>query len=184
MQGTTSYSALVEKAIRFAIQAHQGQERKAQEGVPYVVHPLHVGMLLSRHGFPEEVVAAGVLHDVVEDTVSELEDMEREFGPEVAKLVAEVSEDKRLSWALRKQHTIDSIASMSDGARAITAADKLHNLADIARMEDLVGESTWEVFKKGKERTLEYYRSVSAEFSRHFDHPLAKELDELLTRWA
>ncbi len=168
-------------AVALALRAHAGQWRKGQEGVPYVVHPLHVGMLLARHGQEVDVVAAGVLHDVIEDSDVTLPEIVARLGPRVGALVAEVSEDKSLSWERRKQHTIDAIRAMSDGARAVTAADKVHNLADLrqllaARGADLV----WKLFKRGRGPTLDYYRRVHAELARWFPHPLTDSLAQEL----
>lgn len=178
------YSRLVEKAIAYSIRAHGGQERKGQPGVPYVVHPLHVGMLLARHGFAAPVVAAGILHDVLEDGGATRSDLAREFDPEVASIVAEVSEDKTRSWEERKQHTIDAIAAMSDGARAVTAADKVHNLADLERLLEARGSEVWSMFRRGRGPTLDYYRRVLDRLDRHFPHPLTAELALLLERIA
>lgn len=172
----SSFSPLVERAIAFAIRSHEGQERKGQPGVPYVVHPIHVGLLLARHGERPAVVAAGILHDVVEDGEVTIEELARTFDREVAAIVAEVSEEKSRPWEERKQHTIDAIASMSDGARAVTAADKVHNLADLRRLLAERGDSVWKLFRRGRGPTLDYYRRVLDELSRHFRHPLTDEL--------
>ena len=176
------YSPLVEKAIALSIRAHTGQERKGQPGVPYVVHPLHVGMLLARHGFPAAVVAAGILHDVIEDSAISREELALELNPEVAAIVAEVSEQRPRTWEQRKQHTIDAIATMSEGARAVLAADKVHNLADLARLLGVNGEEVWTMFRRGRAPTLDYYRRVLAELNQHFPHALTNEFADLLRR--
>ncbi|MBM4013844.1 MAG: bifunctional (p)ppGpp synthetase/guanosine-3',5'-bis(diphosphate) 3'-pyrophosphohydrolase [Planctomycetes bacterium] len=168
-------------AVALALRAHGGQWRKGQEGVPYVVHPLHVGVLLARHGQEVDVVAAGVLHDVVEDSEVTLPEIVARLGPRVGALVAEVSEEKAHSWERRKQHTIDAIRGMSDGARAITAADKLHNLADLGQLLAARGaEPVWKLFKRGRGPTLDYYRRVHAELARWFPHPLTDALGQAL----
>jgi (p)ppGpp synthase/HD superfamily hydrolase len=169
------YSPLVESAIAFAIRSHAGQERKGQPGVPYVVHPIHVGMLLSRHGARPPVVAAGILHDVMEDSGVARDDLARAFDAEVAAIVVEVSEDRSRTWEQRKLHTIEKIASMSDGARAVTAADKVHNLADLRRLLVLRGDEVWKLFRRGREPTLDYYRRVLEQLERHWRHPLTDE---------
>ena len=89
---------LKEKAKIFAINAHMGQIRKSEPDKPMIIHPISVGMLLEEYGYDESIVAAGYLHDVVEDTKYTIEDIENEFGPEIANLVMGVSEpDKSLS---------------------------------------------------------------------------------------
>lgn len=178
------FDPLVERAIRFALEAHRGQTRKGQPGVPYVVHPMHVGMILARHDFSPEVCCAGILHDVIEDcgiSQAELADL---FGSTVARWVDEVSEEKGLSWQERKRATIDSIASMSNEARAVIAADKLHNLADIEWQREDRGDAIWAVFSRGKDDTVQYYRSVAEELRIHFPHPITRELLSVVGRVA
>jgi len=170
----------LDRALALALRAHAGQVRKGQEGVPYVVHPLHVGLLLSRHGFGNDVVAAGILHDVVEDSDIGLPEIEAALGKRIAALVAEVSEDKSLSWEQRKQHTIDALASMSPGARAVTAADKVHNLADLRALLAARGPETWKLFRRGRGPTLDYYRRVHERLAALFPHALTDEIAALL----
>ena len=76
-----------EKAKIFAIKAHKGQIRKSEPDKPMIIHPISVGLLLEEYGYDDEVIAAGFLHDVVEDTKYTLEDIKKEFGDEVANLV-------------------------------------------------------------------------------------------------
>ena len=90
---------LTEKAKYFAINAHKGQIRKSEPDKPMIIHPISVGELLKEYGCDEQVIAAGFLHDVVEDTSYTLEDIQREFGEDIASLVKGASEpDKSLSW--------------------------------------------------------------------------------------
>lgn len=74
-----------------------------------IFHPFTVGMILQRAGANTNCVIAGILHDVVEDTKYTLEDIKNEFGPEIAKIVDEVSEDKSLKWKERKIEAINKI---------------------------------------------------------------------------
>ncbi|MED3562733.1 HD domain-containing protein, partial [Bacillus xiapuensis] len=98
---------VVENALQMAGKAHEGQYRKLTD-IPYIIHPVAVGMLLMKEGFAEDIVAAGILHDTVEDTDLTLEDIKQEFGEKIAEIVAGCSEpDKSLSWEKRKEHTIE-----------------------------------------------------------------------------
>jgi (p)ppGpp synthase/HD superfamily hydrolase len=83
---------LTRKAVRFGVERHRGQERDSDHA-PFVVHPLEVASLLERAGYPDHVVAAAVLHDVLEDTDTDRAGLEADFGREVAQLVAAVSDD-------------------------------------------------------------------------------------------
>lgn len=76
-----------EKVKLFAIRAHMGQVRKSEPDKPMIMHPIGVGMLLESFGYDDNVVAAGYLHDVIEDTKYTIEDIEKEFGNDIATLV-------------------------------------------------------------------------------------------------
>ena len=100
---------MINKAIAFAVKAHEGQPRKGTE-IPYIFHPLEVGMIVSRITDDEEVIAAAVLHDTVEDCDAvTLDDIRREFGDRVARIVGLESEDKDKSWEERKAATVRSL---------------------------------------------------------------------------
>ena len=95
----------VDLAIKVAAEAHRDQLRKGSD-TPYIVHPLAVGMILRQAGFSEEVVAAGILHDVIEDTSVTYNEIREKFNGRIAELVKSCSEpDRSLPWEQRKQHT-------------------------------------------------------------------------------
>ncbi len=126
----------MEEAMRFAAQAHAGQSRKGSD-TPYFEHVAAAGLILDRAGFSEDVVIAGLLHDVVEDTPVSFEEVAELFGATVSDLVRHCSEvktdelgDKR-PWIDRKRDHIAALASAPIEARGIILADKLHNLISI-----------------------------------------------------
>lgn len=136
---------MIDKAIQFAVVAHEGQYRKGTN-IPYIVHPVSVGFLLQSIGCDEEVIAAGLLHDTVEDTDTEVDDIKREFGERVASLVLSVSEpDKTLPWEKRKIHTIESLGQVGEDTLVITLADKIHNLRTLLLDGQQNGEEVWEI---------------------------------------
>jgi (p)ppGpp synthase/HD superfamily hydrolase len=95
-------------AKKFAIEAHKGQFRKADREKPMIIHPIEVANILESYGFDDNVVAAGFLHDVIEDTKYTNNDIEEKFGTDIESLVVGASEpDKSLSWEDRKKHTIE-----------------------------------------------------------------------------
>lgn len=100
---------LIDYSIYFATKAHAGQKRKSEPDLDMIFHPFTVGMILQRAGANTNCVIAGILHDVVEDTKYTLEDIKNEFGPGIAKIVDEVSEDKSLKWKERKIEAINKI---------------------------------------------------------------------------
>ena len=122
---------LLDTAIEVAASAHRDQLRKGTD-VPYIAHPYGVGLILARAGYDEEVIVAGILHDTVEDTDVTLEQVEEVFGARVAAIVRGCSEpDKGLPWEARKRHTMEQLGTASNEVRAVTCADKLHNLRSI-----------------------------------------------------
>ncbi|RHW38127.1 bifunctional (p)ppGpp synthetase/guanosine-3',5'-bis(diphosphate) 3'-pyrophosphohydrolase [Neobacillus notoginsengisoli] len=151
---------LIEKALRIAGEAHDGQFRKLTK-MPYITHPAAVGMILQKYGYGEELIAAGILHDTVEDTNLSLNDIEREFGPMIAKIVAGCSEpDKSLSWEERKAHTIEFLKDAPIEIRAVACADKLHNIRSIRYDVEQSGEEVWKRFKRGRKEQEWYYRRL------------------------
>jgi (p)ppGpp synthase/HD superfamily hydrolase len=113
------------RAAAWAADAHRGQERQV-DGAPFVLHPLEVALLLDQAGCGDEVVAAGLLHDVVERGAATIEEVRGAFGPAVADMVAVLSEDPGIAdYEARKAALRDAVASAGDGALAVFAADKL-----------------------------------------------------------
>lgn len=150
------FSATVEKALSVALAAHEGQRRKASND-PYVIHPLHVALVLARWGQDEDVIVAGLLHDVVEDCEGwDLARLEAEFGRHIARTVAELTEDKSKSWDERKRAGIDKVARMSPQAATAKAADKLHNLHSLALALRACSnpDEVWSRFRRDRETTL------------------------------
>ncbi|MBB6444474.1 HD domain-containing protein [Bacillus benzoevorans] len=172
---------LIDQAIKFAAIAHKDQTRKATN-IPYITHPFAVGMLLQKANCSEEVIAAGILHDVLEDTPITYEELSQRFGSKVADLVAAASEhDKSLPWEIRKQHTINRLKTASVEEIQVITADKLHNLKSI--QEDYLhhGEEIWSRFNRGKRQQHWYYTSVVKELTlRKKDFKLIGELENTI----
>ncbi|MFN0149221.1 MAG: HD domain-containing protein [bacterium] len=154
---------LIEEAIAFAALAHSGQHRKCT-GRPYIWHPLAVGRLLEEHRFSETVIAAGVLHDTIEDTRVTLEQLESRFGLHVAMIVDGCTEPnhRALPWEERKSHTIGALAIAGIEVRAVIAADKIDNLRAIATDRDTIGEAIWERFNRDRQKQEWYYRGIAS----------------------
>ncbi|MBO0959679.1 bifunctional (p)ppGpp synthetase/guanosine-3',5'-bis(diphosphate) 3'-pyrophosphohydrolase [Neobacillus sp. MM2021_6] len=151
---------VIEKALQIASKAHANQFRKHTD-IPYITHPVAVGMMLMKAGYGDDLVAAGILHDTVEDTSLTLADIERDFGRIIARIVEGCSEpDKSLSWEERKKHTIEFLKTAPEEVRAVACADKLHNIQSIIEDYKLIGESVWERFNRGKGDQEWYYRNV------------------------
>jgi len=156
----------LEEAICLASKAHAGQFRRAS-GVPCFAHVAAVAWILERAGFPEDVVIAGLLHDLVEDTESTLDDIRSSFGPFVAELVghcSEVKTDERgheRPWSDRKRDHLAAITDAPVEARAVVLADKLHNLVSI-RSDLAAGRPIWTLFHADRDSVLWYYDAMIA----------------------
>lgn len=167
---------LVKRALDHAAVWHRDQRRKYPGAdVPYMSHLAGVTIVLARHGFAEEVLAAGALHDAVEDTAATLADIERLFGPRVAELVAHCSEpDKSLPWDVRKQQYIDRFPHGPWEAQAISLADKIDNLQSIVVCAREYGDP-WAQFKRGRAEQLARFAALRAVAMRLPAHALIDE---------
>lgn len=150
-----------QKAKEFAIKAHNGQRRKSDKEKPMIIHSIDVANILSEYGYDDNVIAAGYLHDVLEDTKYTKEDLLTEFNEDVVSLVLGASEkDKGLSWEERKTETINTIKDFDLRHKAVVCADKISNLEDMRIIFEIKGEKNFSAFKRGYEKQKWYYTEV------------------------
>lgn len=153
---------MIDKAIAFAVKAHEGQPRKGTE-IPYIFHPLEVGMIVSRITDDAEVIAAAVLHDTVEDCESvTLDDIRRQFGDRVAEIVGLESEDKGKSWEERKAAKVRMLKEepMRE-AKIVALGDKLSNIRCFYADYVKLGDELWQRFNmKDKRKQGLYYQGL------------------------
>lgn len=120
------------RAVDFAAGKHRNQRRKDAEASPYINHPIALARVLVEAGIEDPVVlCAAVLHDTVEDTETRFEELREQFGAEIANVVAEVTDDKSLDKAMRKQLQVEHAATSSPQAKLVKLADKICNLRDL-----------------------------------------------------
>lgn len=151
---------MVFEAIEFAARAHAGQVRKGTR-LPYIIHPLSVARILIEQDQPDTTVVVGILHDTIEDTQVTREDIEADFGSEVADLVAAVSEpDKDLPWEDRKRGTLETIRSGPEAAVWVELADKLDNVRSLAADHARLGDRVWDRFRRPKKEQRWYYDAL------------------------
>ena len=182
---------MVFRAIKFVAEAHQGQYRKGTN-IPYISHLMNVMKILCENGCDKEIITAGILHDVVEDTSVTIEQVERLFGKRVATIVTVASEpdhdrngkDEKTSWRLRKQHTIEFVNHEATLEQLlVSCADKLDNAEAIRQDFILKGEKLWERFNAPKSDQQWYYTTLAAAFmqrSTEFGEPFS-QLSQRLT---
>jgi hypothetical protein len=178
------YTPNIQKAITFATTVHHGQNRKGKE-VPYITHPLTVGLLLAKAGASEAVIIAGILHDTIEDcdpygsiTTATLTEA---FSSIVADLVASVTEtDKTLPWQERKDRALAHIKEFSHDSLLVKSADVLANGTELIADYKAEGDVVFNRFNAPKELIIENQLTViSAILTRWPDTPLRADLKEL-----
>lgn len=130
----SEYFALFLKALRFAAAKHSGQRRKGSDHAPYINHPIAVAETLWRVGNVRDMntLVAALLHDTIEDTGTQPEEIRAEFGEDVLGLVLECTDDKSLPKAERKRLQIEHAPHKSPRAWQIKLADKINNVQEIA----------------------------------------------------
>jgi GTP pyrophosphokinase len=125
-------SELISQALAKATEAHAGQIRNGSGGLPYIEHPRMVAATLAARDYDEATLAAALLHDVVEDSDTTVEDLRGEFGDQIADLVAALSDDESIeSYRDRKNEHRGRVAAVDGDALAIYAADKLTNMTTL-----------------------------------------------------
>jgi len=160
----------IQRALAVAFEQHRGQTRKVG-GTPYIVHILDVArLLMAEPGVCEDVIVAGILHDILEDTHYTAQQLEQDFGPAVLNLVLFASEpekgpgmtrqEKTQTWRARKMHTIEACATASCDQLLVLIADKLSNLASLQEELSLRGDAIWTSFNASKEDIAWYHRAL------------------------
>ncbi|XP_012260484.2 guanosine-3',5'-bis(diphosphate) 3'-pyrophosphohydrolase MESH1 [Athalia rosae] len=132
---TDEVLSLVLKCANFAAEKHSRQRRKDLEETPYINHPIGVANILTNEGgvYDPVVILAALLHDTVEDTDTTFDEIEKEFGETVSRVVEEVTDDKSLPKAERKLQQIITSKNRSREAKLVKLADKIYNLRDLQK---------------------------------------------------
>jgi hypothetical protein len=183
------YTSNIKKAVRFSVKTHEVYQKQKRKGkdIPYVTHPLTVGLILASAGASEEVIIAGILHDTIEDSVTEKkvtkEMLAERFGEEVAALVASVSEtDKSLSWEERKKEALAHIGTFSQGSLLVKSADIISNASELVDDYRREGEEIFARFNAPKEKIIKHYsEAITAIIGRWEESPLVEDLKSLAT---
>jgi (p)ppGpp synthase/HD superfamily hydrolase len=172
------------RALAYADDLHRQQRRKGS-GVPYVAHLLGVASLVLEDGGDEDEAIAALLHDAVDDQGGRprLEEIKREFGPRVAKIVegcTDAFELPKPEWRERKTKYIASVAAHDASVRRVSLADKLYNARAILLDYRRFGDSLWERFNADADQ-LWYYRELVSVFRATTDSPLVDELERVVS---
>ena len=179
---------LLNQAIAFATKAHEGQFRKGSQ-TPYILHPMEAASIVGTMTTDDAIIAAAVLHDVVEDTETTIDTIRELFGEKVAEYVAAESEEKRenlpaeSTWKLRKQETLDHLKTSSKEIKMITLGDKLSNIRAICRDYIILGDELWNRFnQKDKNEHYWYYQGIAECLAELKDYYVYQEYCELVKK--
>lgn len=173
---------LIESAKQLAQRAHHGQLRK--DGAPYSVHPERVATMLADKGFDAVTVAAGWLHDTLEDTDVSEEEIAA-LHPDLLEIVKSVTENSSLPWVVRKKQFTDTLRGGSDRAKAVACADRIDNLTDFLCEYKKVGAVLWQRWPErtpGEKIEADHY--FCAMLKSSWQHPLLDQLEELIAQEA
>jgi guanosine-3',5'-bis(diphosphate) 3'-pyrophosphohydrolase len=160
------------EALELASLKHRDQRRKDQEQSPYINHPIAVARTLWAAGVRDQTtVVAAILHDTIEDTATTREELAARFGDAVANVVAEVTDDKSLPKAQRKQLQVEHAPHLSAAAKLVKLADKTCNVRDMVDSPpvDWSDERRREYFLWA-DRVVAGLRGLNSELERAFDH--------------
>ena len=181
-------TTLLDRAIIFAVRAHAGTERRGK-GFPYIVHPMEAVEIVATMTSDQELLAAAVLHDTVEDTDTTIEQIRDEFGDRVASFVAAESDEPHQSrdsvenWRARKQAAINRLAGASRDTKIVALGDKLSNMRAIARDYAQQGDALWDLFHAKDPKDHEWhYRGLADALSELCDTVAYKEFEELINQ--
>ena len=151
---------MAQAALRFARARHAGQRREIDHA-PFIDHPIEVAWLLRRDGQPDEVIAAGLLHDVLEKTATTSAELRRRFGARIARLVESVSDDPSIrDYQPRKRDLRDRIAQADPDTHAVFAADKIAKVRELARLP------AWQLSERTTRAKVAHYRASLAMLHR------------------
>lgn len=167
---------LVSEAIVFATRAHNAMRRKTSNS-PYILHPLEAAVIVGSMTDDQEIIAAAVLHDVVEDAGITMEEVEKNFGKRVCELVKSETENKREelppedTWRIRKEESLQVLKEAKDPAiLMLWIGDKLANMRAIYRSWRVEGDAMWKNFHMPDPAVQAWYYTSIAELTKPIAH--------------
>jgi GTP diphosphokinase / guanosine-3',5'-bis(diphosphate) 3'-diphosphatase len=168
--------SIVLGASAFAALKHRDQRRKGAEASPYINHPIAVANVLANEAYVTDpvILAAALLHDTIEDTDTTADELTAEFGPGIAEIVLEVTDDKSLPKQERKRLQIEHAAALSEKAKLVKLADKICNLRDMNQSPPV----DWSIQRKAEyfawaKQVVDPMRGVSPTLEALFDAAFA-----------
>ena len=181
--------SLFEEAINFATAAHSGMYRKGSK-TPYLLHPMEAAVIAGTMTDNEEIIAAALLHDTVEDAAVTIEEIRAKFGNRVAELVKSETENKReelppdASWQIRKEESLEVLRRTNDlGVKMLWLSDKLSNMRSFYRQYQECGDALWQEFhQKDPNKQFWYYDTIATLLSDLKGFEAWKEYKRLINK--
>lgn len=171
---------IIEKAARISVVAHKNQARKDGDNLPYIIHPLMVAIKLARYNFTDTVIAAALVHDVLEDCDYTQKEIKEVLGPEVLEIVKAVTNNDKLPWEEKKMEYVESVRRGQVGAKAVAVADKIHNVESLLIDYKKEGPKLWEKFNRGRDKKVWFEKEVLKMLKETWDHPLIEQYEGLV----
>ena len=172
-----------DKAVIFAVEAHQGTERRGKS-YPYIIHPMEAASIVSTITNDQEMLAGAILHDTVEDTEVTIDQIREQFGDRVAELVQHETApaDESLTWREKKIAQLNQLVNAPYDSKVVALGDKLSNMRGIAWDYRKIGDEVWKLFHapNGKNDVEWYYRSLGEALSDLSETIAYQEFAELL----
>ncbi len=172
---------IIDKAARIAVMAHKDQIRKG-DNLPYIIHPFMVTLKLQKYNFSDTIIAAALVHDVIEDSDYPAEKLKEELGDDVLEIVKAVTNDDSLIWEEKKKKYIETVRNGPEGAKAVAVADKIHNLESLFMAYESQGPAIWKKFNRGKDKKIWFETLVLKMLKETWKHPLISEYENLIER--
>ncbi len=183
------YTERIHNTIDLVSSLHANQKRKGSD-TPYVSHCFGVAFILSNYTSDEDIIIAGLLHDVLEDIPGYTkEKMEEKFGKRVADLVDNVTGPKedesgvKMDWLTAKEIYFNKISNGSLDALLIVAADKIHNMLSVISLYEEEGGDIWKHFKGSKEQQRERYSKIFEFIKSKIDNHILEEYEVVLNKF-
>lgn len=174
-RGWGSVMDKLDLAVEMSVTAHRGQKRKGT-AIPYITHPVAVGLSLARLGCRRDLIIAGLLHDAVEDTPLTRGEIEDCFGARVAAIVRGCSENKTKPWRKRKAEMVSYLAAAPLDILTVSLADKVHNLKTMVRDRAAGDEGFWDRFNRGRGDQKWYYGELDKVFASRLESAAVNHL--------
>lgn len=173
----------INQALEYAFEMHNDLRYKYNQNKFQDAHITFVAMVLLKYGFDDDVVIAGLLHDVVEDTVASIEDVRKKFGDRVGDLVAAETVDQTIEWEKRQYLMQDNVRNAEPDVKAIKTADMIHqlNLFSDETTEHETGQANY-VEKKGADKAYWKYEQLLKAIGTGWSHPMLDEAYVLLKK--